>query len=149
MPSVFTFRSVPKCKRKPTVCVDKVTSNSPLYGPPTYQTWLEEELHITKNLLDKELSKVLELKTQVLSYVNLVEQERLLKVSGKKGMSDLEFYSGFNNEEFIQCFNFLQPQYIQSLEQSSGNSCSVRVRRSGAGLKYLLSLEDQFLLVLI
>ena len=70
-------------------------------------------------------------------------------MSGKKGMSDLEFYSGFNNEEFIQCFNFLQPQYIQSLEQSSRDSCSVRVRRSGAGLKYLLSLENQFLLVLI
>ena len=147
--SVFTFRPVPKCRRKPTVHVDEVTSNSPLYGPPTYQTWLEEELHITKDLLDKELSKVLELKTQVLSYVNLVEQERLLKVSGKKGMSDLEFYSGFNNEEFIQCFNFLQPQYIQSLEQSSRDSCSVCVRRSGAGPKYLLNLEDQFLLVLI
>ena len=149
MPSVFTFRPLPKCRRKPTVRVDEVTSNSPLFGPPTYQTWLEEELHITKDLLDKELSKVLELKTQVLSYVNLVEQERLLKVSDKKGMSDLEFYSGFNNEEFIHCFSFLQPQYIQSLEQSSRDTCSVRVRRSGAGPKYLLSLEDQFLLVLI
>ena len=68
MPSVFTFRPVPKCRRKPTVHIDEVTSNSPLYGPPTYQTWLEEELHITKDLLGKELSKVLELKTQVSSY---------------------------------------------------------------------------------
>ena len=76
--SVFTFRSVPRCRRKPIEHINEVTSNSPLYGPPTYQTWLEEELHITKDLLDKELSKVLELKTQVLSYVNLVEQERLI-----------------------------------------------------------------------
>ena len=101
MPSVFTFRPAPKCRQKPTVRIDEVTSNSPMYGPSTYQTWLEEKLHTTKDLLDKELSKVLELKTQVLSYVNLVEQERLLKLSGKKGMSDPEFYSGFNNEEFI------------------------------------------------
>ena len=152
VPSVFSFRPLHKCRRKPTLRgneVSQVTTNSPLYGPPTYQTWLEGELRITSDRLDKELSKVLELKTQVLSYVNLVEQERLLKVSSKKGISDLEFYSGFNNEEFVQCFNFLQPQYIQSLEQSSRDSCSVRKRRSGAGPKYLLSLEDQFLLVLI
>ena len=36
--SVFTFHTVPKCRQKPTVHVDEVTSNSPLYGPPTYQT---------------------------------------------------------------------------------------------------------------
>ena len=85
-------------------------------------TWLEDQLHITRDLLDKELSKVLELKTQILCYVNLVDQERLLKVSGKKGILDLEFYSGFSNEEFVLCFNFLQPQHIQSLEQSSRDS---------------------------
>ena len=118
MPSVFSFCPVLKCRRKPTLHDNEVTCNSPLFGPPTYQTRLEEELHITKDLLDKESSKVIELKTQVLSYVNLVKQERLLKVSGKKGILDLEFYSGFNNEEFVQCFNFLQPQHIQSLEQA-------------------------------
>jgi len=50
----------------------------------------------------------------VLSYTNLVEQERLYKESGKKNISDLEFYSGFSNEEFVQCINLLQPQYLDS-----------------------------------
>ena len=75
-------------------------------GSPTYQTWLEDKLHITKDLLDKELLKVLELKTQVLSYVNLAE--RLLKLSAKKSISDLEFYSGFNN---VQCLTFATTVY--------------------------------------
>ena len=110
VPSVF-FCPLHKCRQKLTLHdnkVSQVTTNSLLYGPPTYQTWLEDELHITSDRLDKELSKVLELNTQVLSYVNLVEQESLLKVSDKKGISDLKFYSRFNNEEFVQCFNFLQ-----------------------------------------
>ena len=152
VPSVFSFRPLHKCRRKPTLRdneLSQVTTNPPLYGPPTYQTWLEDVLHITSDCLDKGLSKVLELKTQVLSYVNLVEQERLLKVSGKKAILGIEFYNGFNNEEFVQYFKILQPQYTQSLEQSSIDNCSVRIRRSGTGPICLLSLEDQFLSVLI
>ena len=73
VPSVFSFRPLPKCRRKQTLRDNEVATNLPVYGPPTYQTWLEDQLHITKDLLDKELSKVLELKTQILCYVNLVD----------------------------------------------------------------------------
>jgi len=116
---MFLFRPLPKCRQKPTLWDNEVATAFSVYGPPTYTTWLENELQTTRDLLDKESSKMLELRTQVLSYTNLVEQERLYKESSKKGVLDLEFYSGFSNEEFIQCFNFLQLQYIQSPEQSS------------------------------
>ena len=75
----------------------------------TYKTWLEDELQEIRNLLNKGSSEVQKLRTQVLSYINLVEQERMYKESGMKDILDLEFYSGFSSEEIVQCFNLLQP----------------------------------------
>ena len=45
-------------------------------------------------LLKKEESKIQMLNMQILSYENLVKQEKLFNKSKKKGISDLENYSG-------------------------------------------------------
>ena len=80
--TVFSFRPLPQCRREPTVCVYLDTTLLPRYGPPTYTQWLKGELKATEDLLAtrlaKESSKILELKTQILSCRNLVEQEKLL-----------------------------------------------------------------------
>ena len=57
VPSVFSFHPLPKCRLRPTLRDNEVATNLPVYGPPTYQTWLEDQLHITRDLLDKELSQ--------------------------------------------------------------------------------------------
>ena len=57
VPTVFSFRPLPQCRREPTVRVYLDTTLLPRYGPPTYTQWLEGELKATKDLLATRLAK--------------------------------------------------------------------------------------------
>ena len=158
VPSLFSFRVVQA--KIPRCTLIRYTGPLPVYGPPTYTQHLEEALKKADSELDKaknevvkaknevvkETAKVLELQQeQQLSYHHLVEQENLHKQTNRKGNSDLEYYTGFNADQFITCFNFLNPYHMITAEQAQVDN---HVRSRGFP-KHLLCLEDQFLLVLM
>jgi len=130
VPTVFSFRPLPQYRLEPTV---RIFESKPLpkYGPPTYEKWLGNELQAMKELFKKKKSKIQAMSTQILSYENLVKQEKLFNKASKKGILHLENYNRFNNEVIQQCLNFLQPKHIQSKEQSSIDSDSQQ-RTSGS-----------------
>ena len=131
VPSLFLFGVVQaKIPRRTLI---RYTGPLPVYGPPTYTQHLEEALKKAESELDKaknevvkaknevvkETAKVLELQQeQQLSYRHIVEQENLHKQTNKKGSSDLEYYTGFNADQFITCFNFLNPYHMITAEQA-------------------------------
>jgi len=155
IPSLFSFVAV----QQPRRTLIRFTSPPPVYGPPTYTEYLEEtlkkarsELVKTKSELVDERTKVLKLKQELhatqdstcikLSYYDLAKQEKLVT----KKISDLEYLTGFNADQFITCFNFLNAHHMITTEQAKVDN---QVRSKDLGPKQLLCLEDQFLLVLV